>query len=186
MVSINSKAVKYFAKIEYDNNHELQIPLLGYLDFDNDYSYAPNDNFSLIVPSYCIQIYNQVILTATLDYSPMPTTSLIFLVNSTDLVREHSGIYNLLRLCIFELWCLNFTVKNNSFIQYIDIDSVTKLRENLKWIANWANHYRKYRFLVEYLRSLDVAVGYIYGQLNLSLSSDDLSKAVGNYYDNLR
>ena len=58
MVSINSKAVKYFAKIEYDNNHELQIPLLGYLDFDNDYSYAPNDKFSLIVPSTWYHLYD--------------------------------------------------------------------------------------------------------------------------------
>lgn len=177
--TINSDVIHAYGSLKYDDQYVVQITDQGELDFvDNQ------EGYNLFLPILCRQYMQQIVLKSTVDYTSLPKSSLLKMVNSTRLSRNHNGIYTLIKLTLLEVSAIRYLATDNTFVKYVTNDTIDYTRENIVYCAEWLHHYRSYRFLTEYFRKLDISIGYLESDLKSVINSTDLSRSIGYYLDN--
>jgi len=126
------------------------------------------------------RFYYEVLRESTVNWSNIDDESIITKIWSTDLETQYPGMYKLLDLIVYEVFVLDYILDTDvTYIKYYKSGDLPRLRQNIRYACDWLGDYRAYRFLVEYLRELDVAVGYSENQLGFLLRSTDLRYSLG-------
>jgi len=173
-VTLPLPAIYYFLNLKVDSNHNLIIPDNGYNDFN-----TTEGKYTFNVSGSTIYVLNNIIKNADYNSFYLNEQSIISLVADTDLANTHTGINEFLRLVVLDSWVLNYILlEDQTVIQYITVDDLENTRMNIKFLCTFFGGYRKYRFLIEYLRSLEISIGYAENKINLILNNSDLRYAI--------
>lgn len=178
-VSISYEFLDYFKKVSNDSKYLLNVSSDDYSDFSK-----LGEDYSLYVPKWSQIVRDSVLPNATIASMAGDKSSIIHQVAQTDMSIYHLGLYDLIRMVNLECYALTYIIDTDySLIQDMRPDDIDLLRMNLNWISDFCGHYRKYRFLVQYFRDLEIAVGYTSAQILMILNSGNLKQTLGSYTD---
>ena len=172
---INAIANNFFLGFKIDPSQGNKIILGDVAKHDFDNNELP---YVLKISEASKRIQDEVLRTATPDIQPLDEDSLIHRVLETDLMTEHNGIFTLLQAVMLEMYTLEYILgTNKNYIVYLKKQDLKNLRLNLRFLACWLADYRKYRFLIQYLREIDISIGYTENQVNYILQSTNLAES---------
>lgn len=167
----------YFMNLKYDSTYILNIPDSGWSDLASS-----NDAYSLRVPQFLAEIKSTVVSNAGINAVSGNSKSLINMIIDTDLKKKHRGVYEIVRLVLFECWSLTYIMDTDaSYTKDMSLEDLDLLVLNINWICNFMGDYRKYRKFIEYFRDLEISVGYMRNQFGLIINSDDLKYSLESY-----
>ncbi|MBT9670563.1 hypothetical protein GPK34_00730 [Secundilactobacillus kimchicus] len=163
------ESINYFLHLQFDSdrhlvlNDECKQALEKIKGVDTSASHA------------AVSIRYQEVPYAQVTTITAPDTSLMHQIKDTDIEAKYPLIFELMRLCIYECWIVTYVVtEDGEYLTELTLKDIKRTRHNLRYLADWCGHYRAYRFLVEYLRDLDLAEGYMENQISLILKTSDL------------
>lgn len=172
--TLDLPVINYFWKVNFDPMHQLKLTDVQKKDLKR-----LDSPYDTEVSGAAIAIWNNVIPKIAIGSLTIKGDSLIALVNSTDIQSNYPGVYELIRLVIYETWIISYINNSDaSYLPYITKLDLKRDRRNINCLCDFLGYYRGYRFLVEYFRGLEISLGYMQNQLEIVLGSDDLRKSL--------
>ena len=139
----------------------------------------PNLSPSLQVSAASELLRNAVLRKLSVSYDNYAGDSILSSIEGTDLNSTHIGIYTLITSVCMESYTIKYILgEDKSYLNYLNISDIDRIRYNISYLCYWLGGYRHYRFLVPIFRELDLAIGYARGQLNLIKSSSNLATSL--------
>lgn len=174
-MKINVIASNFFLDFTLDpaDNNKILLGDVAKHDFDNQ-----SMPYVLHISEASRKIRNEVLRTAVPVVEKLDNNSLITIILNTDLKTKHNGIYTLFQSVLLECYTLEYILaKDKNYILYLRKEDLSNLRINLRFLSNWLADYRKYRFIIQYLRELDISIGYTENQVDYILQSTNLAES---------
>lgn len=174
-MKINVIAGNFFLGFHVDTNDSNRIVFgdIAKKDFkDNEMPYI------LDISEASRRIRDEVLRNAVPVIQPLDEDSLISQVLDTDLQTAHNGIFTLFQAVTLEMYTLEYILATDkNYIISLKKEDLHNLRTNLRFLSCWLADYRKYRFLIQYLREIDISIGYTENQINYILQSTNLAES---------
>ena len=174
-MDINVIAANFFLAFSIDTTDENRVFVgnIGKYDFEN-----VTQPYVLHISEASRRIRDEVLRSATPVINELDKESLISLILNTDLETAHNGIFVLCQSVLLEMYTLEYILATDkNYVVYLKPQDLKNLRTNLRFLCYWFADYRKYRFLIQYLRETDISIGYTENQLNYILQSTNLAES---------
>jgi hypothetical protein len=100
--------------------------------------------------------------------SALGSDTIVYKALNSDLATYAPNIYTLLRAVALESFSVLYTIENNpEDLQYMSSADIRRARNNLSYIADYMSTEEKYYTLIEDLRTMNIAFGYMENQIDV-------------------
>ena len=94
--------------------------------------------------------------------------TIVYKALNSDLASYAPDIYTLLRAIVLESFALLYMIDNASAnLQYVSAKDIKRHRTNLNYIADYLSTEPKYYHMIENLRDMNIAFGYMENQIDV-------------------
>lgn len=165
-MTINALVYVCLLNLDIDPNHKVNI---SKEEITKDFS-SNAPNFAMSSSSVNFQ---NLIENATIDFTYDPDSNpLIYkVIDDTDLSNNHIAVYKALQTVFLESMTIMYALNtDSSYLSGISIADLNRVRKNIRILADWLGDYESYQFLIEYLRTNELALGYAQNKIDLTLN----------------
>lgn len=160
---MNLLARNFFLGFDVNTNCELILSEKAKKDFT--LITVPKDiNYILKISTASARIQKEVLSSDSLpiEISNLDDESIIAKLAKSSLNSAYPGIFVLCQAVLLEVYTINYILGvDQTFLEDLSDNDIQCLRKNLDFLAWWFSFFREYRFLIQYFRKLDLAIGYI-------------------------
>lgn len=102
---------------------------------------------------------------------PLDPNTIVSLALDSDLASYAPDIYVLLRATVLESFALVYHIDIGSAnLQYVSLKDFQRVRTNINYIADYFSMEAKYYHMIETMRNMNVAFGYIENQVEVIMN----------------
>jgi hypothetical protein len=119
------------------------------------------------------RITQDVLSSGTIELvnTPLDPNTIVSLALNSDLASYAPDIYVLLRATILESFALIYHIEIGSAnLRYVSPKDFQRARTNINYITDYFSTDQKYHHMIETLRNMNVAFGYIENQIDVILN----------------
>lgn len=160
---MNLLARSFFLGFDVDSNHDLVLSDPAKKDFT--LIPVPKDvNYILKISSACVRVRKEILEPAKIpiEIEKMDDESIISKISQSSLSAKYPGIFCLCQAVLAEVFTINYILAGDqTYLEDMSDNDIQCLRKNFDYLSWWFSYFREYRFLVQYFRKLDLAIGYI-------------------------
>lgn len=101
---------------------------------------------------------------------PLKDTTLTKKIEESTVSTAAPYIYKLLQIVTLEAFALIFTIEENAVdLKFITKSDIRRVRDNVCYVADYFGTVEEYRPMIAELRSMNIALGYLEGNLNVMM-----------------
>lgn len=174
-MQINFKLANYLLDYSIDDNRDVLLSD----DAKNDFKEVTQLPYALKSSAGCELFRVQEIINGDYTFDNLDSDSFFLKIWDTDIRAVHRGIWLLLDLTMAEIFTINYLLKSDkSYLEYYTTKDMNRVITNIDYLCYWFGNYRHYRFMVQYLRGLQTALGYSIKQMGIVKNTTDLRYSI--------
>lgn len=165
-MTINALVYVCLLNLDINSNHKVNIS-----------KEQISKDFSSTAPNYVMSSsavnFQDLIKSATIDFTYDPDSNpLIYkVIDDTDLSNNHMAVYTAFQTVFLESMTIMYALNtDSSYLSGISLSDLNRVRKNIRILADWLGDYENYQFLIEYLRTNEIALGYTQNKIDLTLN----------------
>jgi len=131
----------------------------------------------LYTPTYAVSVLARITYNMLnsdkikLVNTPIEKGTFTRLVLDSDIATQAPNIHLLIRAILLESFSLVYSInEERDNLKYITEKDIRRLKENINYIADYMSTEEKYFHMIEHLRNMYIAIGYIEHQIDVIMN----------------
>lgn len=171
MIQKPAELVRFISGIVIDSEGKVHLDQLDVIDkFESD----------LYSPAFAVSVMSRMVLdeinqTVELLDMPVEKDSFIGLVLSSDLQAYSPYMYLLAKIVSLECYSVVYCIdEDRNKLRYVTKKDIRRIKENINYLADYMGTEDKYFRMVESLRNMYIALGYVENQLDVIINDREV------------
>lgn len=171
MIQKPAELVRFISGVNIDSEGTVHLDQLDVDDTFESELYSPT--FSVSVMSR--MVLDEINKTVELLDMPVEKDSFIGLVLASDLQDYSPYIYLLTKIVALECYSVVYCIdEDRNKLRYVTKKDVHRIKENINYLADYMGTEDKYYKVVESLRDMYIALGYVENQLDVIINDREV------------